>query len=93
MDFAKLSFELHSKICMVLGRQVLESESSEVASFENFSENDIKEFRMLGRISAVLAISFIRFRLAPKFDLNTVTSYYATVVQQRFSLNEWRAMD
>lgn len=36
------------------------------------------------------AVSFIRFKLKEGFDLNTVVSYYAAVIQEGISVEEWR---
>lgn len=84
-----LSPELHSKISMVLGREVDTSEAGNVHSFSEFSSADIEDFRALEKRSGILAVSYIRFRLGGNAQLNTVTSYYASVIQQGMSVEEW----
>lgn len=76
---------------MVLGREIMPSESGNVASFNDFSLADIEEFRTLDKSSGILAVSFIRFRLSGDVALSTVTSYYAAVIQHGIPVNEWNA--
>ncbi len=80
---------LKKKIGMVLGREIDPSEFGNVNGFSDFSKVDIEEFRALEKRSGILAVSYIRFRLGVNADLNTVTSYYATVIQHGIPAEEW----
>jgi hypothetical protein len=86
----ELTEDLKRKIELVLGRNIRPDERGNVESLSNFSEGDISEIRSLGERSGVLAISFIRFRLNSNEDLNTVTTYYASVIQEGLSVEKWR---
>ncbi|KMN48537.1 hypothetical protein VL04_04595 [Chromobacterium violaceum] len=84
-----LSEDAIRKIGMVLGRDILPGEEGSVESFEGFSEADLNNFRLLESRSGVLAVSYIRYRLAKKEDLDVVVSFLATVVQQGIPIEEW----
>ena len=84
-----LNPDLAKKISMVLGREIDPSEFGNVNGFSDFSEADLEEFRALEKRSGILAVSYIRFRLGGSADLNTVTSYYATVIQHGVPVEEW----
>lgn len=88
----ELTEELKRKIELVLGRHVQSDECGNVESLSEFSDVDISEIRLLGQKSGVLAISFIRFRLNSNEDLNTVTSYYASVIQEGLSVETWKGV-
>ncbi|MGW8391282.1 hypothetical protein [Pseudoduganella sp. HUAS MS19] len=89
MNKKTLNPDLKKKIGMVLGREIDSSESGNVSGFTDFSEADVEDFRALEKRSGILAVSYIRFRLAGNVDLNTVTSYYATVIQHGVPVEEW----
>lgn len=84
-----LTPDLKNKIGMVLGREIDPSEFGNVAGFGDFSEADVEEFRTLEKRSGILAVSYIRYRLGGSADLNTVTSYYATVIQHGVPVEDW----
>ncbi|NHR04894.1 hypothetical protein HA052_06755 [Chromobacterium haemolyticum] len=77
------------KIGLVLGRNVSLLKGGDVGSFEGFSEKDLSDFRLLDSRSGVLAISYIRYRLAVKVDMNVVVSFLAAVVQQGVTIQKW----
>lgn len=85
----KLSVDLQSKVELILGRKLTPQEESSVDSFSDFSKSDVFEIRLLEEKSGVLAISYIRHRLKLDVELNQVISYYASVIQQDISVNEW----
>lgn len=87
----ELTEELKRKIELVLGRAVESEEGGNVESLAGFSNRDVSEIRVLGQRSGILAISFIRFRLNSNEDLNSVISYYASVVQEGASVEKWKA--
>lgn len=89
MNIKDISSDLQRKINMVLGREVSTSEAGNVASFADFSSADIEEFRKLEKSSGILAVSYIRFRLGGSVELDAVASYYASVIQQGVSVEEW----
>lgn len=84
-----LSADLHKKISLILGKEVLLGEQGNVASFAEFTESDIAEIRLLESKSGILAISYIRFRLQDNVALNRVVSYYSSVIQQGLSVKDW----
>ncbi|MEO2216146.1 hypothetical protein ABGV49_03595 [Chromobacterium vaccinii] len=88
MNKVVLSEDAIRKIGMVLGRDIIPSEEGG-GSFEDFSEADLNSFRLLESRSGVLAVSYIRCRLANKEDLDVVVSFLATVVQQGIPIEEW----
>lgn len=85
-----LTPELHSKISMVLGRELTLSEGGSAASFDDFSTSELADIRLLEGKSGILAVAYIRFKLAGKVALDTVVSYYASVIQQGISLEDWK---
>lgn len=89
MNHKTLNPDLKKKIRMVLGREIDPSESGNVSGFIDFSDADVEEFRALEKRSGILAVSYIRFRLSANVDLNTVSSYYATVIQHGIPVEEW----
>lgn len=78
---------------MVFGREIAASEAGNVYSFVEFSSADIEAFRALEKRRGILAVSYIRFRLGGNFELDTVTSYYASVIQQGMPVKEWSTSD
>jgi hypothetical protein len=84
-----LSEDLQKKIGRVLGRDILPIEQGNVASFREFTEADIAELRRLDKAGGVLAVSYIRFRLKARVDLNTVVAFYGSVIQQGMSVQDW----
>lgn len=93
MSYKFLSADLQEKICMVLGRQINAAEGGCAQSFFDFSEADVADFRALERKSGILAVSYIRFKLAGNVELDAVTSYYGSVVQHGMSVEEWSSAD
>ncbi|MBB5020692.1 hypothetical protein HNQ59_004017 [Chitinivorax tropicus] len=89
MNKVVLSAETIRKIGMVLGRNIPQSEEGNIESFEGFSEADLNDFRLLESRSGVLAVSYIRYRLEKKEDLDIVVSFLASVVLQGISVQEW----
>lgn len=93
MNRANISQDLLRKIGMILGREISPSEEGCNGCFSEFSNSDISDFRLLGEKSGVLAVSYIKFRLAGKVELNSIVSYYASVIQQDISFEEWNASE
>ena len=89
MNKVALSMDSIRKIGMVLGRDVLPSDEGNVAGFERFSEVDLNDFRLLLSRSGILAVSYIKYRLERKEDLDVVVSFLAAVVEQGISVHEW----
>jgi hypothetical protein len=87
-----LSEDLQKKIGVVLDRDILPIEHGNVASFGEFTEADVAEFRRLEKVGGVLTVSYIRFRLKTDVDLDTVVAFYASVIQQGVSVQEWLSM-
>lgn len=74
---------------MVLGREVPKSEEGSYGSFAEITVNDLEDFRILGKNSSILAISYIRYKLKGKVDLNTAVAFYAVVIEQGVPLQTW----
>jgi hypothetical protein len=89
MNMKNLNPDLYEKICRVLDRTVLMSEEGNVESFFDFSDSGIRDFRLLGERSSILVVSYIRFRLQGNAALNSVVSYYSTVVQNGVYVAKW----
>ena len=89
MNKVILSADTIRKIGLVLGRDILPSEEGSIGEFAEFSEADLNDFRHLESRSGILAVSYIRYRLKKKEDLDMVVSFLASVVQQGISVQEW----
>lgn len=84
-----LSSEQYEEICSVLGRKIPASDEGGYGSFADFTEEDLNDLRLLGRASSIMAISYIRFKLKGRIDLNSAVAFYAAVIQQGVPLQEW----
>ncbi|WP_374519306.1 hypothetical protein [Undibacterium squillarum] len=89
MNKVILSADTIRKIGLVLGRDILPSEEGNIGEFEEFSEADLSDIRHLESRSGILAVSYIRYRLEKKEDLDVVVSFLASVVQQGISVQKW----
>ncbi|WP_075116810.1 hypothetical protein [Pseudomonas aeruginosa] len=92
MSQFELNPDVESKINLLLGRELSQSEKGGSENFYSFTENDLTEFRLLEESSGILAVSYIRYKLSAKIDLNAVVAFYAAVVQQKIPIEEWMAM-
>ena len=85
----QISADILRKIGMVLGRDIPPAEEGNIGSFEEFSDKDLDDFRLLESRSGILAISYIRYRLRDKTELDVVVSFLSVVVQQGVAIREW----
>lgn len=81
--------DVYEKVCRVLGRVILSSEEGSVESFFDFSDSDLRDFRLLGDTSIILVVSYIRFRLQGNVALDSVVSFYSTVVENEVPVAKW----
>jgi hypothetical protein len=91
MSAIPLSTESHTHIESTLGRKLAEDELGSVGSFDDFSEVDREELRIVAARSSIPAIQFIRYKLSGRTSLQDAVSYYDDVLRQGISHEKWIA--
>ncbi|MFZ6875352.1 hypothetical protein ACO0LF_25075 [Undibacterium sp. Di27W] len=89
MSKVVISADTLQKIGLVMGRDISPIEESTVGSFAEFSEKDLSDFLQLLDRSGILAVSYIRYKLNSRVDLDLVVSFLATVVEYGIPVEEW----
>lgn len=77
------------KISKALGKDIALFGEGSTESFADFSESDLDDLRKLEKKGGVLAVSYIKYRLKIRAELNLIVAFYASVIQQGIPLDEW----
>ncbi len=79
----------HQLLEKMLGRNVQANEQGGVESFLDFTDTDLKEFRILSSRNIIITVAYIRYRLKGKTSLRAAASYCDMVVRNGISVEEW----